>query len=167
MSNDPLSITASLFLALADKTRLRLLNLMRDREVCVSSFTGTLDQSQPMVSRHLAYLRNAGVVEVRRDGKWMYYRISAQLDDNSSTLLSGLFKWMHEQEGLKSDRLKFSQLVGEPEPSQQVKAARSPRRSKTVRAQVTTPGPAETVRVESETQRPIHVHHNELEDFLL
>src|SRR5215204_5387042 len=89
--------TASLFLALSDKTRLRLLNLMRDREICVSSFTGTLEQSQPLISRHLAYLRNSGLVEARRDGKWMHYTISASLDENSRKLLSELFKWMESQ----------------------------------------------------------------------
>ena len=67
--------TASLFLALGDRTRLRLLNLMRDREICVSSFTGTLGHSQPLISRHLAYLRNSGIVEARREGKWMHYSI--------------------------------------------------------------------------------------------
>src|SRR5688500_6242965 len=72
-----LADTATLFLALGDKTRLRLLNLMRDREICVSEFTGILGQSQPLISRHLAYLRNAGVVTARREGKWMHYGISS------------------------------------------------------------------------------------------
>src|ERR1700741_692699 len=66
---------ALLFAALSDRTRLRLLNLMDGREVCVCYFVEILGQSQPKISRHLAYLRNAGVVNARREGKWMHYRI--------------------------------------------------------------------------------------------
>jgi len=63
------------FTALADTTRLRLLNLIRDEEVCVCFFVEALSESQPKISRHLAYLRKAGLVSARRDGKWMHYRI--------------------------------------------------------------------------------------------
>src|SRR6266851_23179 len=63
------------FQALGDNTRLRLLNLMGDQEVCVCYFVEVLGQSQPKISRHLAYLRSAGLVEARRDGKWMHYRL--------------------------------------------------------------------------------------------
>lgn len=64
-----------LFLALGDKTRLRLLALMGDGEVSVGFLADKLHESQPKVSRHLAYLRGAGVVKTRRDGKWIYYAI--------------------------------------------------------------------------------------------
>lgn len=74
-SEDFLSELETLFMALADKTRLRLLNLMRKDEICVCFFTEVLGESQPKISRHLAYLRNAGLVSARRDGKWMHYRI--------------------------------------------------------------------------------------------
>ena len=66
---------AVLHSALADVTRLRLLNLMRGGEVCVCYFVEILGDSQPKISRHLAYLRRAGVVKARREGKWMHYRI--------------------------------------------------------------------------------------------
>ena len=66
---------ALLFAALADRTRLRLLNLMNGREVCVCYFVEILGQSQPKISRHLAYLRRAGIVAARREGKWMHYKI--------------------------------------------------------------------------------------------
>ena len=65
-----------LFLALADRTRLRLLALMDGGEVAVGFLAEQLGESQPKVSRHLAYLRGAGVVYTRRDGKWIYYGIS-------------------------------------------------------------------------------------------
>ena len=63
------------FQALGDNTRLRLLNLMGDQEICVCYFVEILAQGQPKISRHLAYLRRAGIVQARREGKWMHYRI--------------------------------------------------------------------------------------------
>src|SRR5271169_1690377 len=64
-----------LFRALADRTRLRLLNLIADREICVCYFVEILRTSQPKISRHLAYLRRAGIVAARRQGRWMHYRL--------------------------------------------------------------------------------------------
>ena len=70
----------NLFLALSDKTRLRLLALMVDGEVPVGVLVENLGESQPKISRHLAYLRSAGLVSTRRDGKWIYYGIEDQTD---------------------------------------------------------------------------------------
>jgi len=64
-----------LMMALADTTRLRLLSMMRSREICVCFFTAVIDAPQPTISRHLAYLRGKGLVEARREGKWMHYRL--------------------------------------------------------------------------------------------
>src|SRR3954447_4556659 len=66
----------SLFNALADRTRLRLLNLMSGGEVCVCFFVEVLDEPQPKISRHLAYLRTAGLVSTSRAGKWISYAIT-------------------------------------------------------------------------------------------
>ncbi|HVE70166.1 MAG TPA: metalloregulator ArsR/SmtB family transcription factor [Thermoanaerobaculia bacterium] len=66
----------ALFLALADRTRLRLLNLVAGGEVCVCFFVEVLGEPQPKISRHLGVLRNAGLVAARRDGKWMHYRLT-------------------------------------------------------------------------------------------
>jgi ArsR family transcriptional regulator len=63
--------------ALGDPTRLRLLNLLRSGEICVCYFVEILGEPQPKVSRHLAYLRRAGIVDVRREGKWMHYKLAA------------------------------------------------------------------------------------------
>src|SRR5262245_62670283 len=68
------------FVALSDRNRLRLINLMSDDEVCVCFFVEILKMPQPKVSRHLAYLRRAGIVEDRRDGKWIHYRIVRLVD---------------------------------------------------------------------------------------
>lgn len=76
-----------LFRALADPTRLRLLNLIADREICVCYLVEILRISQPKVSRHLAYLRRAGMVASRRDGKWMHYRLRMPADDAAAAVL--------------------------------------------------------------------------------
>jgi ArsR family transcriptional regulator, arsenate/arsenite/antimonite-responsive transcriptional repressor len=68
------------FKALADKTRLRILALLGGDEVCVCNIHETLGLPQPTVSRHLAYLRRTGLVDVRREGVWMHYKVSTSLD---------------------------------------------------------------------------------------
>lgn len=71
----------SFFSAIANDIRLRCLMLMQlEGELCVCELTHALDLSQPMISRHLALLRETGLVQTRRDGQWMYYRIHPQLD---------------------------------------------------------------------------------------
>ena len=76
-----------LFAALADRTRLRLLHLIDVREVCVCYFVEILGLSQPKISRHLAYLRRAGLVRARREGKWMHYRMEIPQDPGAAAIL--------------------------------------------------------------------------------
>jgi DNA-binding transcriptional ArsR family regulator len=76
-----------LFLALSDKTRMQLLALMAGGEVTVGYLADSLNQSQPKISRHLAYLRNMGIVSTRRDGKWIYYGIAAEIADGTAHVL--------------------------------------------------------------------------------
>ena len=71
-----MSEAVQLFKALADETRLRILNLVAHREVCVCHLVEALGLGQSKVSRHLAHLRNAGLVNDRRDGLWMYYSLA-------------------------------------------------------------------------------------------
>jgi ArsR family transcriptional regulator len=80
----------TLFLALGDKTRLRLLGLMANGPVAVGSLAEKLRESQPKVSRHLAYLRNAGVVSTERDGKHIYYRIETPADEGVNDVLGAV-----------------------------------------------------------------------------
>jgi DNA-binding transcriptional ArsR family regulator len=87
MEKSDLATLESLFLALADKTRLRLLALMSDGEVSVGYLADKLGESQPKISRHLAYLRNAGLVSTRREGKWIYYNIETQSDAGAEDVL--------------------------------------------------------------------------------
>lgn len=93
----------TLFMALADKTRLRLLNLMRDDEICVCYFTEVMGESQPKISRHLAYLRNAGIVSARREGKWMNYSIQIPEDSSAAKLLQDTLDWLDSQTDLQAD----------------------------------------------------------------
>ncbi len=69
-----------LFGALADSTRLRILGLLLTGELCVCHIHESLRIPQPKASRHLAYLRRAGLVETRRDGLWIHYRLAASSD---------------------------------------------------------------------------------------
>jgi ArsR family transcriptional regulator len=78
----------SLFKALADTTRLRILGLLLTGEVCVCDIHETLKVPQPKASRHLAYLRRAGLVETRREGLWVHYRLG-QLADPVLDAVSG------------------------------------------------------------------------------
>lgn len=71
---------ARLFRALSDETRLRILNLLRSGELCVCDIVAALEVPQPTASRHLAYLRQAGLVTVRKEGVWCYYRIAPPSD---------------------------------------------------------------------------------------
>lgn len=65
-----------MFRAFSDRTRLRILNLLRPGELCVCDLVAVLDVPQPKVSRHLAYLRKAGLVTARKEGFWMYYELA-------------------------------------------------------------------------------------------
>lgn len=100
----------NLFLALSDKTRLRLLNLMREDEICVCYFTEVLGESQPKVSRHLAYLRNAGIVSARRDGKWMHYKIEIPKNPFADNLLQDTLKWLEAQDDMREDYKKLTEV---------------------------------------------------------
>lgn len=115
MNDDFLFEMETFFLALADKTRLRLLNLMRDDEVCVCFFTEVLGESQPKISRHLAYLRNAGIVEARREGKWMNYRIIKPASEYAATVLQDTLKWLESQETMRNDYENLAAACCSPE----------------------------------------------------
>jgi ArsR family transcriptional regulator, arsenate/arsenite/antimonite-responsive transcriptional repressor len=114
-----------LFRALADSTRLRLLNLMNGREVCVCYFVEILKTSQPKISRHLAYLRRAGIVAARRDGKWMHYRLVPRPHAGEKILKHALHA-VGQDKRFKADRERlklaccrpqsFVSLQGAPQP---------------------------------------------------
>ena len=102
------------FSALADRTRLRLLNLMRDGEVCVCFFAGTLDTNNPKISRHLSYLKRAGLVEGRRDGKWMHYRIRTPDDPLAAEVFDSTMKLLAADREMNADRRQFAEFCCSP-----------------------------------------------------
>ncbi|HEX3469578.1 MAG TPA: metalloregulator ArsR/SmtB family transcription factor [Silvibacterium sp.] len=104
-----------LFAALSDPTRLRLLNLMRGREVCVCYFVEILQQSQPKISRHLAYLRNAGIVSARRDGKWMHYSIQDPEDPAAASILDTVLISLKQDKRMQADLLRLDRACCTPE----------------------------------------------------
>ena len=116
-----------LFKALADRTRLRLLNLLAAGEVCVCFFVEVLGESQPKISRHLAYLRRAGVVAARREGKWMHYRVATPVDTHAARVFTEVLAWLGEESGMQKDRARMEticcattlpvRLQGAPRPS--------------------------------------------------
>src|SRR5918992_841511 len=85
---------ALLFKSLADQTRLRLINLIGDEEICVCFFVEVLKTNQPKISRHLAYLRRAGIVGARREGQWIHYRIAEPDDSGAAQVLKDVMSWL-------------------------------------------------------------------------
>jgi ArsR family transcriptional regulator len=104
-----------LLAALADRTRLRLLNLIVGREVCVCYLVEILRQGQPKISRHLAYLRRAGVVTARREGKWMHYRVERPQDAAAALILDAVLESFRLDREMQSDLARLSRACCEPE----------------------------------------------------
>ena len=102
------------FQALGDRTRLRLLNLMGDQEVCVCYFVEILGGPQPKISRHLAYLRSAGIVAARREGKWMHYRISMPGHIGAAQILKQTLGWLKEEKAMQADRARLAKACCSP-----------------------------------------------------
>ena len=92
-----------LFKALADEDRVRIVALLTHGELCVCHVEAALGQSQPSVSRHLAVLRAAGVVESHRDGNWVYYRLARQTDPDRRRQLRSLVATFAKHETLRRD----------------------------------------------------------------
>jgi ArsR family transcriptional regulator len=103
-----------LFRSLADPTRLRLLNLIAGREICVCYFTEILGIGQPKVSRHLAYLRRAGIVAARREGKWMHYRMATPKDEAVAGILNATLNHLRGLPDMKRDISRLSSACCSP-----------------------------------------------------
>ena len=113
-STSPADLT-KLFAALSDPTRLRLLNLMDGREVCVCYFVEILGQGQPKISRHLAYLRSAGVVAARREGKWMHYKIIEPRNRDAAQILSQTLDALKKDRAMQADRARLTKACCSPQ----------------------------------------------------
>ena len=115
-----------LFQALGDRTRVRLLNLMADGEVCVCFFVEVLDQPQPKISRHLAYLRSAGLVSTRREAKWMHYRITPPEHPLARRAFDAVLETFGDDRELQRDRASLARACCSPRVSDQLRRAPRP-----------------------------------------
>ena len=100
------------FKALADSTRLRILALLGGNEVCVCPLHDSLGVPQPTVSRHLAYLRRAGLVDTRRDGVWMHYQLSSSLDPSVRAVVKSAIDALAATRDAAQDRKQFERAFG-------------------------------------------------------
>ena len=114
------------FRALADSTRLRIINLMGDQEVCVCYFVEILKTNQPKISRHLAYLRRAGIVTARREGIWMHYRISTPKDENAARVLVDVRQWLANDPAMQQDRTRLERICCAPQLPVQLQGSPKP-----------------------------------------
>jgi ArsR family transcriptional regulator len=101
---------ASFFAALADENRLRLLHLMKAGEICVCYLQKVLQTNQPKISRHLAYLKRAGLVEARREGKWMHYRLK-KLAGSQEKILAETLRRLEMELPIKRDAQRLEQII--------------------------------------------------------
>jgi len=109
------------FQALGDTTRLRLLNLMGSQEICVCYLVEILGGPQPKISRHLAYLRSAGIVTARREGKWMHYRVVMPQHVGAAQVLTQTLRWLGEEKAMQNDSKRLEKACslsasGQPAP---------------------------------------------------
>jgi ArsR family transcriptional regulator len=101
-----------LFKALADATRLRILRLLMAGEVCVCDIHDTLKIPQAKASRHLAYLRRAGLVTTRRDGLWVHYTLATSADPIIATIKDATTHVLGHVDALKKDAERFEKRTG-------------------------------------------------------
>ena len=107
--------TDTLFRMLADSTRLRTLILLRQNgELCVCELTHALNLSQPKISRHLAHLREAGLLLARRHGQWMYYRINPQLPDWAQAILQHTLQGNTDVDPFRTDQQVLKDMPNRP-----------------------------------------------------
>lgn len=126
MKNSPEALE-QLFQALSDRTRIRLLNLMTDGEVCVCFFIEVLSEPQPKISRHLAYLRSAGLVATRREAKWMHYRITLPQHPAARNAFNAVLQTFADDRELQRDRASLARACCSPRVPEQLRRAPRPR----------------------------------------
>lgn len=103
---------SKLLKALADDTRLRMVALLAHGELCVCHFEGALAMPQPTVSRNLAVLRHADIVQTRRVGTWIYYRLAEQADPAAARVLTAVVVEFATQSVLAEDVARLRGAMG-------------------------------------------------------
>jgi ArsR family transcriptional regulator, arsenate/arsenite/antimonite-responsive transcriptional repressor len=114
------------FAALADRTRLRLINLMALDEMCVCFFVEVLGTNQPKISRHLAYLRRAGLVAARKEGKWVHYRLTEPANEHAARVFGEVKAWLSEEPEMRRDRERLLRVCCSPRPPVLIQGAPKP-----------------------------------------
>ena len=104
--------TKTIFRALSDQTRLRILNLLQGGELCVCHIVSVLEVPQPTASRHLSYLRRAGLVIARKEGLWMHYRMTSAHSRSHEMLLECLAQCFREEGVFTKDKERLRTGVG-------------------------------------------------------
>ncbi|HZJ43700.1 MAG TPA: metalloregulator ArsR/SmtB family transcription factor [Pyrinomonadaceae bacterium] len=89
---------------------MRVINLVGNEEVCVCFLVEVLNTSQPKVSRHLAYLRRAGLVSTRREGKWMHYRLCEPGDRDAARIFRDVREWLARNPEMHNDKIRLEKL---------------------------------------------------------
>lgn len=108
----PLSEMETLFKALADATRLRILGLLLTGEVCVCDIHESLKIPQPKASRHLGYLRRAGLVETRREGLWIHYRLGKLPDPVLGAIVDAVRHALTHSDAVRRDAERLQKRTG-------------------------------------------------------
>jgi ArsR family transcriptional regulator len=101
-----------IFKALGDETRLRMVALLAHGELCVCHIERALELSQPNASRQLAVLKNAGLVDTRREGNWIHYRLAPQADPDAKRLLGALIAVFSKRAELQRNYERVTQCCG-------------------------------------------------------
>ncbi len=101
-----------LFRALGDETRLRIVALLAHGELCVCHIENALELSQPNASRQLGILKMAGIVDSRRDGTWVYYKLADQVDDSVEQVLGVLVRSFGAERLLRADHARVRRSCG-------------------------------------------------------
>jgi ArsR family transcriptional regulator len=118
----PLTDMETLFKALADATRLRILGLLLAGEVCVCDIHETLKIPQPKTSRHLAYLRRAGLVATRRQGLWVHYRLGTLPDPVLAAIMDAVHHALTHTDVVQRDAQRLGKRTGCCVPSPEVRS---------------------------------------------
>ena len=108
----PLTEMEALFKALADETRLRILGLLLAGEVCVCDIHESLKIPQSKASRHLAYLRRTGLVDTRRDGLWVHYRMGKMDDPILATITDAVRHALAHVDSVRRDGERLHKRTG-------------------------------------------------------
>jgi ArsR family transcriptional regulator len=103
---------ANIFKALSDDTRLRVIKLLQERELCVCELMQVLEMSQPRISRHLSVLKNAGLVNDRREGKWIHYSLRQETQGKEiKILLDSMVVMANDDAVVKGDKKNLKKAI--------------------------------------------------------